>query len=362
MYDFLKAGDIASLSKFVPQTREEYLKHIQTVYNLKLHTPFPLVVHIETTNYCNQKCIMCCHPTMRRKPINIDENLAYKAIDECSRMNPWFMHFFFFGEPFINKKTLDYMKYAKKVGVKNVATTTNLTIIKKHEIEELVNSQIDSLHVSCEGLDRESYKKIRKTDHFDKVNENLDYRLAYRDKRKSAKPWVSLTFVRTTETDSQISEFESKWSSRVNALHISPQFEYRNGSPVTSNNPTIKSKVAYEYGDRRQEIRSKQDERNDGNIMFTKPEDRVPCRQLWARMVVLANGELVPCSQNIDGELSLGNIKDTTINDAWTGKEMSELRMQHISNNYSGLRGNACKVCTDWDWSGKTDNRPEVKS
>ena len=254
------------------------------------------------------------------------------------------------------------MKYAKKVGVKNVATTTNLTIIKKHEIEELVDSQIDSLHVSFEGLDRESYKKIRKTDHFDKVNENLEYLLSYRKKRKSLKPWVSLTFVRTTETDDEISEFETRWSNRVNALHISPQFEYRNGSPAGLNNLTKKSKVPYEYGDRRQEIRSEQDVRNDGSIMYTKPEDRVPCRQLWARMVVLANGELVPCSQNIDGELSLGNIKDITINEAWTGPEMSELRMQHISNNYHGIRGDACKVCTDWDWSGRTDNRPEIKS
>jgi len=344
MYEFLKANDIASLRRFTPQTREEYLKHVQAVYNLKLHTDFPLVVHLETTNYCNQKCIMCCHPTMVRKPIHIEESLAIKAIDECAKMQTWFIHFFFFGEPFINKATLDYMKYAKSIGVRRVSTTTNLTLISKEEIENLVDSKIDSIHVSFEGLDRESYKKIRKTDHYEKVIENLEYLLSYREKQKSEFPWLSLTYVRTTETDEEIEKYKQQWAPRVNDIHISPQFEYRNGS---------------ETGERRQEIKNTQTGRNDGNIMFYEPKDRVPCRQLWTRLVVLSNGELVPCSQNIDGELSLGNIKEISMHEAWTGSEMADLRMQHISNKYTGKRGLTCEVCTDWDWSGAFDNRPK---
>lgn len=337
------ANELALLRKFIPTTREEYLQHAQAVYNLKLHTDFPLVVHIETTNYCNQKCIMCCHPTMKRKPIHINEELAKKALIECAKMQPWFVHFFFFGEPFINKQTLELMKFAKNVGVKRVSVTSNFTLITKSEIEELVNSKIDSVHISFDGLDRESYKKIRKTDHYQTVIDNINYLIEYKEKTKKIEPWISLTYVRTTESDEQINEYIETWKSKVNDLHISPQFEYRNGS---------------DNGERRQEIALSQLGRNDGDIMFYKDTDRVPCRQLWTRMVVLSNGELVPCSQNIDGELSLGNIKDMTLHEAWTSEEMTNLRMQHISNKFCGSKGKVCNVCTDWDWSGKFENRP----
>jgi radical SAM protein with 4Fe4S-binding SPASM domain len=344
MNDFLRANDIALLRRFVPKTRDEYLKHIQTIYNLKLHTDFPLIAHIETTNYCNQKCIMCPHPSTGRKFMHIEEEIAKKAIEECALMQPWFVHFFFFGEPLINKATLDYMKYAKSVGVKRVSITTNLTLPSKEDVEEMVDSGIDSIHVSFEGLDRHSYKRIRKTDHYEKVIENLEHLLAYRKKQKTRTPWVSLTYVRTTETDEEIKKYKERWASKIDDMHISPQFEFRNGSV---------------NGERRPEIKSSQIGGNDGGIMYRNDIDRVACRQLWVRLVVLSNGELVPCSQNIDGELSLGNIRDMSMREAWTGSEMSDLRMQHISNNFCGKRGETCKGCTDWDWGGKIDNRPK---
>lgn len=342
--DFFDARELAKLRLFVPKTREEYLHHLQTVYNLKLHTEFPLIVHLETTNYCNQKCIMCCHSTMKRKPMMIDPALAKKSIHECAEKPPWFLHFFFFGEPFINEHTIEYMIYAKKIGVPRVSVTTNFTLIKEEEIKQIVDNSIDSIHISFEGLDQESYKRIRKTNHYDTVLKNIEFLLNYKAKQGCDKPWVAITYVQTTERDSELKEFKKKWQQKVNDVHISPQFEYRNGSL---------------NGSRRQEISKYQQGRADGSIMYDDPSYRVPCRQLWARLVVLSNGELVPCSQNIDGELSLGNIKDISMHQAWTGKEMADLRMQHISGNYYGKRGKACKVCTDWDWSGKVDERPE---
>jgi len=75
--------------------------------------------------------------------------------------------------------------------------------------------------------------------------------------------------------------------------------------------------------------------------------------------VVLSNGELVPCSQNIDGELSLGNIKDMTIVEAWQGEKMLDLRAQHLTNRIP--KDCVCSSCIDWDWSGRVDDRPKTK-
>lgn len=275
----------------------------------------------------------------------IDENIMLKAIGECASAPVWFVHFFFFGEPFLNTKTIEYMKIAKEKGIKNVSITSNFTVVTESMIRQLVDYEIDSLHISFNGVSNTRYQAIHKTDSYRRVMKNIDYLLEYREKRAKAVPWISLTHVQTTESNGEMEAFKAHWLVRVNNVHISPQFEYCNGSV---------------HGEPRSEIRQTQEIANSGDILARNGGGaRIACRQLWTRMVVLANGELVPCSQNIDGELSLGNLADMTIAEAWTGEKMAELRMQHICNNFP--ERHICRPCTDWDWSGRVDNRPRVK-
>lgn len=334
--DFMTAEHLKALSDFAPTTREEYQKYNQIAYNLKLNTRIPTTVHIEPTNKCNQTCIMCQHPDMKRDAHHIEDDIAIKAIDQCAEFGVYAVHFFFFGEPFMNRQTIDYIKYAKEKGIPVVSVTTNLTTIKKEELERMVTEGLDSVHISFEGLDRDNYHRIRGTDSFNKVVRNLETLLEFKKKHNSEKPWVSLTYVKTDESDEQIAAFKEDWKDKVNNFHISPQFDYIG----------------------RAEIRKTQLDPNSGKIMDRSLEDRLPCRQLWLRLVVLSNGELVPCSQNIDGELSIGNIKDVTIEEAWQGERMAELRKQHVTNRID--KGCICSKCIDWDWSGKVDERPEL--
>ena len=338
------ANLLADLAKFQPQDRQSYLSHQQAIYNLKLHTDFPLVLHIEPTSFCNQKCIMCCHPTQKRTPTYINRQLVIKALEEASKFQPWSTNFFFFGEPFLNQDLIEYFGIAKfKYGLRNVSTTTNLTAIRKDQMDQLFDSGLDSIHISYEGADEETYNHVRGVKTFKIAYNNLKYLIAEK-KRRNSPLWIALTYVRTTESDEKISKFQNDWSEQVDDIHISPQIEYRNGS---------------EDGARRQKIATWQDDRNTAGFMENDSKSRVPCRQLWNKLVVTADGKLVPCTQNIDGELSLGNLNDCSIHEAWTGKAMQELRSEHLSNNFCSSRGLTCEGCTDWDWAGKTDERAD---
>jgi radical SAM protein with 4Fe4S-binding SPASM domain len=53
------------------------------------------------------------------------------------------------------------------------------------------------------------------------------------------------------------------------------------------------------------------------------------CPQIWQRMAVWWNGTIMPCNQDDDGLLALGNIKDTTIKEAWQSKELNRIRGMH---------------------------------
>lgn len=331
------AYELRELAAFVPKNRQEYLDLNQISYNLKLNSPAPTTVHIEPTNKCNQTCVMCVHPDMKRPVTFIEDEIAYEAIDQCAAFGVYAVHFFFFGEPFLNRKTVDYIRYAKKKGIPLVSVTTNFTSIKDAEIERLVVDGLDSLHISFEGLSREGYQEIRGTDSYEKVLRNMERLDHFKTTHHSEKPWVSLTYVRTDETDAEIETFWETWTKRVNSIHISPQFDYIGRAP----------------------IRARQETPNSEGILERDPNNRLPCRQLWLRLVVLSNGEMVPCSQNIDGELSLGNIRDMTIAEAWQGQRMMDLRAQHITNRIT--KSCVCHDCIDWDWSGRVEERPKVK-
>jgi len=331
------AYELRELADFTPKIRQEYLDFNQIAYNLKLNTRVPTTVHIEPTNKCNQTCVMCVHPDMQRPVTFIDDEIALKAIDQCAEFGVYAVHFFFFGEPFLNRKTVDYIKTAKEKGIPLVSVTTNLTSIKDSEIERLVTDGLDSIHISFEGLSAEKYAAIRGTDSYDKVLRNLDRLYHFKEKHNSAKPWISLTYVHTNETDEEIETFQSTWKDKVNSIHISPQFDYLGRAP----------------------IRETQGDPNSEGILDRSTENRLACRQLWLRLVVLSSGELVPCSQNIDGELSLGNISDMTISEAWKSDKMLDLRAEHITNRIP--KSCVCSSCIDWDWSGRVEARPQVK-
>ena len=335
--EMLAAHEYRELAGFRSSNRREYIDFNQIAYNLKLNTHIPTTVHIEPTNDCNQTCVMCVHPDMRRPVTFIEDEIAYKAIDECAEFGIYSVHFFFFGEPFMNRKTVDYIRYAKEKKIPLVSVTTNFTSIKESEIERLVKDGLDSIHISFEGLNRERYEDIRGTDSYDKVLRNLECLQQFKQSHQSESPWISMTYVRTNETDDEILRFLSEWKDRVNNIHISPQFDYIGRAP----------------------IRKTQEAPNSEGILNRNNVDRLPCRQLWLRLVVLSNGELVPCSQNIDGELSIGNIKDMTIREAWLGDKMLDLRASHLTNRIS--KDCVCHDCIDWDWSGRVDNRPQVR-
>lgn len=335
--DFLTPQDFLAWCHHIPRDREQYQQHLQVAYNLKLNTLVPTSVHIETTNFCNQHCYMCSYPDLKRERREMDETLVYKAIDECAAIGVYAVHFFFFGEPFLNKKTIDYMRYAKQQGVPLVATTSNFTAITQAQIRRLVDERIDSIHISFEGLDRQRYAMIRGVDAYDTAKKNIEYLIEYKQHRQSEKPWISLTYVRTDETDAQLEGYKKEWAPRVNHIHISPLLD-------NLGRPRV--------------IRERQIVNSEG-IVEQRPENRLACRQLWIRLCVLSNGEMVPCAENIDGELSLGNIAHMSIAAAWTGEAMRELRAQHIMNRIPDTC--VCKHCKDWDWGGRFDHRPRLE-
>jgi radical SAM protein with 4Fe4S-binding SPASM domain len=83
-----------------------------------------------------------------------------------------------------------------------------------------------------------------------------------------------------------------------------------------------------------------------------KEEDRTVlpdwyCSQLWQRLFVLADGDIVPCCRAIQGDnekmFVLGSVYNATIKKAWNGKKLNALRKAHKEGKSHLIK--MCRSC-----------------
>ena len=68
----------------------------------------------------------------------------------------------------------------------------------------------------------------------------------------------------------------------------------------------------------------------------------VPCKQLFDRVHVTAEGYLDACCFDFDSLTAIEDLHNMTLLEAWYGKRMRELRRQHLNGN---LGPNRCRCC-----------------
>ncbi len=65
--------------------------------------------------------------------------------------------------------------------------------------------------------------------------------------------------------------------------------------------------------------------------------DRMPCPGLWKTPVIRWDGELMACCADVDGEISVGNLRDAAFDELWFGETMTEYRMLHIEGRFEAI-------------------------
>lgn len=117
---------------------------------------------VEITGFCNMRCEHCRAYDEENK--NMDLPLYIKILDfiELNRAND-FRLTISGGEPFFNRKIIDYLKMAKERNIDNIIITTNASLITDKMLEDLNNLQIGNLciQVSLDSVCREKHDSFR---------------------------------------------------------------------------------------------------------------------------------------------------------------------------------------------------------
>ncbi len=284
--------------------------------------PFPQNIHLELTNNCNLRCLMCPVSQSTRKTGFMDFKLFEKIVKQCrNRFSLEKMALMGFGEPFLHPEIIAMSKYAKEQGVRHVFTSTNATLLNAKLSEDIIlRSGFDLISFSIDGARKETYESIRRNASFEKVLANIETFLEIRSKYKRSKPIANIQILVMEETQDEIAEFVEFWKKKLKSRDII----------FIRDVDTFGGQVS------------------DHRISRQLPKiKRFPCVQLWRDFLISWDGSVTVCCKDAHYRLCVGNVREDPIAGIWKNNKWEEIRQTHRSGNWDRIP--LCRNCSEWN-------------
>jgi len=274
--------------------------------------PFNLV--IETSSFCNARCIVCPYRIMKR-PKKIMEKKVFEKIVERIKEEKLPLNKIFFsgmGEPLTDPDLLLRLERVKRLGFP-VRLYTNASLLFQETAERLIKLGLDEINISFNGVTPDQYRKVMHLD-FKRTMKNIDNFLAIKKKRGAKLPLVQVSLIVTRENEADIDRHVKRWLKKVDSVTVSRPHQWGGGVK-------IKSKFKF------------------------KPSGRVyPCRSLWHTFVIDSQGNFVICCRDYESRYVLGNVLTDSFADIGGKPLLRRFRRLHLSYSPEELP-QMCRQC-----------------
>lgn len=288
---------IMSKSRLFTKSKARLLNkyHLARAYNKRIcdFPGSPGVINIEVSGNCNLGCPMCGRAdTINRKTGMLPFEIFKKLVDEtCEYTELYVLHNA--GEPLLNRELPRMVAYAAEKNAKTMFST-NATLLSKERGVELIEAGVDIVILAIDGITKQVYEKIRVGADFDEVMNNVKEFIQSKKDLSRSNPFVVVQLIEMDENKEEISAFKKFWSGFPVQCFIKPSTEWHKTIDVSG---------------------------------------RKHCDRLWYQSVVLDNGNVIPCCEDVNGQYCLGNIKDQSFSDIWCGPKISNIRRVNIEKN-----------------------------
>jgi radical SAM protein with 4Fe4S-binding SPASM domain len=273
----------------------------------------PIRLWVEPTNCCNLACVMCPNKSLpEEKKGYMEFALFQKVIDEA-RHFVFDVNLLHRGESLLHPEFLRMVRYAHEAGL-FTKFHTNGTLLDESKSHELIDSGIDQFTFSFDGYDQKTYESIRVNAGFEKTVGNILGFLQIKKSLRSKKPYTILELINFPEIYRHVS--------RVQRREFLNRFK---GLPLDK----VIVKEIHNWA---------------GEIAPPRGSKRyLPCTFLWQALVIFWDGEVLPCAQDFQGYYSLGNIRNSKLDEIWNGKRLVTLRKRILERDIEGLK--TCAGC-----------------
>ena len=188
----------------------------------------PLELMIDPSNGCQLHCPGCVHTSnrgwieesKRHWPAGTLSEGNYQRIMKPYAPFAFAVYLYNYGEPFLNKNTYDYIRLAVSY-LTYVTLSSNLSV-PGIDPDRIVDSGLNMLIMSIDGVTQKTYEKYRRGGNLDLVLHNVEQIIAAKKRRGSNYPyliWQFLTFEHNIhEIDSALEKAKQMGVDLFNAL------------------------------------------------------------------------------------------------------------------------------------------------
>jgi radical SAM protein with 4Fe4S-binding SPASM domain len=294
------------------------------------HFGMPVVLEVEPTTSCNLRCPQCVSGLRKfsRNTGMLDLPLFEKIIDELHHDLIWLV-LYFQGEPFLNKSFLSFVKYA---AAKNIytATSSNAHYFTDETARATIESGLDRLIISIDGVTQASYSQYRIGGDLEKVLEGTRNILKWKKQLKSTTPHVIWQFIVFKHNEGELDTVR-KMAKEIGVDELD-----------------IKTAQVYGYETDKHfipadETLSRYQKRDDGRYQV-KGHQLNECWRMWRSSVITWDGLVVPCCFDKDATYRFGDITKQTFSAVWKGQLYNDFRGALLTDRNSI---DICKNCTE---------------
>lgn len=295
-----------------------------------IHWGMPFSISIEPTTSCNLRCPEC--PSGLRKFSRNTGMLTWemyqKTIDQL-KDHLMYVILYFQGEPYLNPQFFDFISYAKKRRI-YTATSTNGHFLTDENAQKTIDSGLDRLIISLDGIGQEAYSEYRIGGRYQRVIDGIGNIVDWKHKMKSSTPHIIVQFLVLKSNEHQLQEVKDLCKSLgVDELQFKTAqvYNYENGNPII---PGIDRYSRYK-------------KLADGKYTF---KNKLPnkCFKMWSSNVVTWDGLIVPCCFDKDADHQLGDLNKNSFKDVWKSIKYNQFR-KAVFNNRKQIE--ICKNCTE---------------
>lgn len=279
----------------------------------------PEGIQLEITTLCNADCAECWISGITRPRTIMNEALFKKIVDECSIYKPKFFQISWIGEPTLDPGLVDKIKYIKKSCNAFVFFFTNGSLLNEKLSVNLIESGLDEIIFSFDGISKETYGTVRKGLNFEIVINNFNNLIELRKKHNRKKPRIGVSLMLTKYNIHEEKQFKKEWL---------PKIDHAIYCTITTENRAI----YYPY-------RNNTCYRNKG-----------PCNMVFHVLPVYVNGLVGLCRCcTAREELIMGDLTKQSVKDIWNSSLFKKYRDYHMQGKFNELP--ICDTCTRWKYA-----------
>jgi pyruvate-formate lyase-activating enzyme len=285
----------------------------------------PPLVFLDPTVSCNLRCPGCATGLRLTRSAPKASLAGMKRVIDQVCPTAAQLAFYHWGEPFLNDDVFEAIRYARSNGLWTVVSS-HLSLRKPRLAQQIVESGLHDLIVSCDGASQETYQRYRRGGEIGLVWSNLEQIRKERDRLRRRAPFIRAKMI----------VFEHNW-------HEARRFE-----TLAREKGADEVQFAFGNGDRmfRVGIVASGSQFDVVDLSWKEKKPGGACEEIWQAMYVTPdNGTLSCCMGHADSHLFIPPANRLNIAQAWNSPAYVSARDYFLGRIGAEHMPGGCRSC-----------------